>query len=967
VPVVHKISSFVTASLLPNWPDNVLLQDLVKAAVGILGHSVFADQSSYRLALEGLLSLVRDWNKNAHAKIRIDESEVEDILEAWRKKEIADCRSLPQALLRRIESDSLKSLFNLAQMWATSIALPRVSRRILLSMLCTYVQSSTATDFKARVDSLDDLAKVFGAVDRQLEALVQNCSLYFSQFVAEAELKAKEKVKEVTKNVAAVLKVFSGKKRLQDKAVQLTRQINKVEGESLEILKTALPLLTPPPAAKNSDDKIVMNKMPPKPVLPPPATTTIFKFFASDGSCLGSTSEMHLKMRKPLSALFAHLEGGGIQAVADQITEMSCGLDGFLEQLASKALDKQKYKANKIVEQYFKDFRDDLGLSYRIGSMYALSSRNLLSEFDFLGRGDVMSCLAQYDVLQRNLLKPEKHVTPMFLERSKGFASHSLVHMVTLQENARRNVESCGAIREALTSFRADAGFEERLRNHWRTIGLRLRQLSSCVEAVAELYSAFESVYIGRAVASWRQVCEQGSFDEQGLESLGGSLGEFRKRVLNAKGDHQTHLQKAAEHTDAIEWLLAHIPSGNVEGKELPSAVKEKISKSVQSTLQKMLNGLQKARHGLLLQEEIMKDEPAFKSMERLQSALNSMQLGQRCAELKDIKSTKDNLERLGYNACFAVECLSEAEPIVQSCLNGAEALLSASGQLTKMANAFVFRELLMLSKFCSHEFAEEEPEDGGKGQDKDNLEGCGLGEGKGEKATTEGVDSEDLFENASEEKKEEEEEDDKEEDKKDEDHIDYSEKLEGENKDMEEKNESDDNSDDESDNEDKVDQPQEEIEEDKANDEELKPEDWGDEEEEEKENKDEGEEDQENGEENNENKEGKEEEHKKDDKPDDKQQQQDEEHRLRQPDEQTGEDIENQEEDNYHDPDFKEEEVEDLDMEDDANMDGNDDDEEEMDVVRILVLKNVKNIIFKAEIAVSSRVRGWPGKRSGM
>ena len=77
------------------------------------------------------------------------------------------------------------------------------------------------------------------------------------------------------------------------------------------------------------------------------------------------------------------------------------------------------------------------------------------------------------------------------------------------------------------------------------------------------------------------------------------------------------------------------------------------------------------------------------------------------------------------------------------------------------MANTFVTTELFMLSTFASHDFSSDdnEQEEGDAGGDKGDLGpaagGCGLGEGKGEKATTEGVDSEDLFENPSEEQKE--------------------------------------------------------------------------------------------------------------------------------------------------------------------------------------------------------------------
>ncbi len=370
----------------------------------------------------------REWNKNAHSRVFIAEEEILDMLETWRKEEIKECRALPRTLVDRIRQESAKALYNLAQMWAAAcLKVPTaVDAGLLLAMVFAYVESANATDFNTRVAGLEHIARAFGTVDPKLRGLLRNCVAYFSQFGEAVEASATERTKQATKAVADVLKVFSGKKRLQDNAVQLSRQIRKVETECREILSATLPAVTPSKSEKKVVEAGSKFKKP---------TMTVSNVELEDStqimtfSGLGTASETAAKMRKPMSGLVNALSSCG-EAASEQLAEAGDTLDAFQEQLASKELDKQRYKANKVVEQFFKDFRE-LGLSFRVGSMYDASARNVLSEFDLsTSSAAVMRCLAQRDALARNLkVKRGKHVTPIFLERAAGFANHSIAQV----------------------------------------------------------------------------------------------------------------------------------------------------------------------------------------------------------------------------------------------------------------------------------------------------------------------------------------------------------------------------------------------------------------------------------------------------------------------------------------------------------------------------------------------------------
>ena len=524
------------------------------------------------------------------------------------------------------------------------------------------------------------------------------------------------------------------------------------------------------------------------------------------------------------------------------------------------------------------------------------------------------------------------------------------VQLIALETTRNENLNHRRRLSALLDSLSKNcATRDEGARRRERIFSL-LSDLTSCAESALELFGSdvksFDSVYVSRAVAFWRQVAS--SDDKSDMQSLLENLAEFSSKVFDAQGSHQVHMDACFDRLNALEKLLRRTPRHVRPLKSLPDSLREKMTASLQSILLRMLNGLQQAKKRLEPASSSEKPPPAFKSAERMAGALEAMRLRERTDELSDLVSAKENLERLGFDAtAHASHLLGEARPIVFNCLSSAGAVLDACGQLSDGASSFAFSELRLLTDFCSHEFAnDEENQEDGQGKEEDNLEGCGLGEGKGDKATTEGVESEDLFENQVDENEKEEQEQEENGDEKNDDHVDFSQKMDGENKDLDDK-EGDDESD-EDDKDDEEDAGPEDIEEDKANDEELKPEDWGEEEEEEKEDK--GEQEQ------SDSASAKQEERQGQEQQEQPQEaREEEEKRERKPDDQTGADIENQEDDNYHNPDFKEEEIEDLDMGDDGNLDGdegeNEDGEEEMEQVRLLVTASESALLTQTSV----------------
>ena len=264
----------------------------------------------------------------------IDESAVEEVLDSWRKSDLADCRALPGALTDRIKRvAALRGLFNLSLLWRLAAKIPNgVDRAVLVAVAAAYVESASATDYAARVENLSRLAEVFGRVDPALSAATRGLAGYFAQFTAEADRMAADRTKEVTKMVSDVLKVYSGKhgsKKLRDlSSVQLGRQIKKVEAEAMEVLRQPITQMPPPPprrpnvaSATQGQDEEVKLQIPKffttAAIDAASAVAEIFHFKAGDGSDLGSSSEMRAKMARPASEIRRALSG--LQPSAEQV------------------------------------------------------------------------------------------------------------------------------------------------------------------------------------------------------------------------------------------------------------------------------------------------------------------------------------------------------------------------------------------------------------------------------------------------------------------------------------------------------------------------------------------------------------------------------------------------------------------------------------------------------------------------
>ena len=369
-------------------------------------------------------------------------------------------------------------------------------------------------------------------------------------------------------------------------------------------------------------------------------------------------------------------------------------MDNFTERLNSRELDKQRYHSCKIVDGFFKQFKESAGISYSIGARHNVSSKTVLSSFDLSSSpSSLFCCLAQLDLLARNLRKPKKHMNPTHIERARGFANHSVLQILTLDHTRLRNAEHCRAIRSVFLEAWRDAAEDDRLAVRLEKVSGALGDLIASVGSVVGLFEGteedfpeFDTKFARSSIEAWAKM--KGDLTakdhQRTLLEVRRSVVEFRRRVLEVSGDHQVHLDPCWKGVEVIEDITSDDYSEVDTGaKSLPSGTLSKMSKAMQSTLQKMLSGLQQAKSKL--REVALRPgeekEASFKAVERLRAAMDCLGLKARSRELRDFLAAKADLERLGFDGTELVGMFAEAAIVAKGCVECADAIVSVAEQ----------------------------------------------------------------------------------------------------------------------------------------------------------------------------------------------------------------------------------------------------------------------------------------------
>ena len=920
VTPLRDILNHVHDKLLEQWPDNPMLLDIVREIEKILSHSVDEPKLQFQLALEILQEKLINWNKGAHASIKINSNVIDDFLKNWRRSDLADFKSLPEVTLKKIEKDcdtKLEDILNLCG----RIYVSSGKMSWILGSLVTFFHSLNSVEWLKMKFTLREMMQSRLAplnFLREVSATFESILELFNDQVNDAK---NEQVKQAERIASDMFKVLVVKRDLT--CLKISREQKKLEKEILKMLTTPIPNLPLNPEEQFQN--------------PPKKTQKVFHVFdvgenlndlefrATDGSVLGKTQDMVKKAKIHLnSTVFPEIcDDDNLGSALDLNMLLDCRVKVKSEKECKK---NDRYQMRKNLESLFKTLQAE-GLSYLLGNRYQLNTVQALSHCKLHDQDmNVNLALVQFNAMLRTLKKPEKHIDKAFIERATGFSSSLIMSMLKVAHKRQSLLQNLENVWE---KFRSSILDHSPIARQVEQISKGLEELENKI--LKDMDNEKNLVTLAKSLDTQVKTLNvldclinpsQGVLILETCQSLLFSMGEMWTKTNPEVRYKNVHIYTAI-------CILRSMISPAMKGLKSMKLVKSPDShlKTLQlKLLSKFLNQVVKVKHfasnlskftNCTLLEQLQNISEFIQSFEVEEMALDASLLNQA------IKFAKTDCKNAN------LPMILEGVQILNVGLQGIDKFSDWCGQTISYLARYTCLFMSVCSMFANKKYSQDEEEEQdaesqGNEQDSGKLDGCGLGEGTGDKSTLEGIDSEDLFENEAQQDEEGQNEDKNENEKqageKDE-FVDYSENLDAPAEDVDEA--SDENQDQNESEDDKDDEDFEKgdaTENNKEQDDEiLKPEDWGSGQDEEKENNETQDDtnaadalDEENEQKQNEQKSN------------DAIKDDDQEKRERLPDTEETEDVDPNMEDNIHNENHEEEPIQDLDMDDEGGIDDN-------------------------------------------
>lgn len=471
----------------------------------------------------------------------------------------------------------------------------------------------------------------------------------------------------------------------------------------------------------------------------------VLVFRTEDGRILGNAEEMESKAKRVLRTVTSmrSLVKPGLAW---------CDAETFVADISSvTTTDKKKaYNVMKSMDAAFKSMQTDDGLSFRYGNRFDIGTMQSLSHFttvEDLSQGSILvHCLVQMDLLQKTLRKPEKHIGPNFIQRALGFSSHLLLLLLKVNHFSRSVRRGIQGINNRLRGI--CFGKRKITWHYLRIIETKLKVLidEMGVDLVRPLVQLHDDVaaLLSEAPLS----CSDATLVDL-LSRCFIALGEVAKSWQTIKNkltltSGESYIEICHLRSTVLQAIEVIEERGETN-EEMASSVYVEFKRRIERVCKVCLNGLKKVE-SFKTKTETEAESCTVRQVDRLCHLSDDLRVLHVERELAILHRMTDFSpddskvqalfeESLGIMATFVRGCAESS--------NMAEEFVTTTGStLFHLMKAFV--------AFASTKFSDsEENKDEGNAEGKleDNLDGCGLGEGTGDKSTLEGVDSEDLFE----------------------------------------------------------------------------------------------------------------------------------------------------------------------------------------------------------------------------
>ena len=716
LPGLKSIRCKIDTDLSLQFPDNPLLNDLLKKVDTLLSHPLSHELRHFRMALESVSHSVKQWNDVAPKQHQL---EVNFLISFLRQCYLSDSLKVKNQTIDTILSKnkycahlSGVRLIQCLKFILSHKNLGANRGNIALSVLALFVTNGSATFIQEKWECLKESSqKLRESERRNLAAILEVFLRHFRAFEDSLRGLRESSLSEAKSEIQTQAKVMTVQNT--NSTVQSYRMARGIQKSASLIL--AKPLLNPVETdPKDEEDKVpkIWQQEVAK------VSQRYLKFCSSDGKDLGSCDQMCERAKKMLEPTSEK-----IRLLNEEIDFLASDFTEQLEMIESKdkCSKKDRYHMEKMLSGLMNSMQKD-GLSYVRGMRMSTCTLSLLCYVNVESRA-ISQALAQFDLFTRCVQKPQNHVNSHFLAKSRGLVNCALGDLVHLLQVSRT--------------------FEEVQRDNCWSIPEKSDKRRQLIKLAVNKLSKFsDDPFISTIVNSFSAIFPT----HQVLETVRSNLNKIPVAELKSRL-FPNHLE-AYKCLVAIKSEISYLLSESAE--DMPP---KSIISLYQTLLNRSLNLCRVANIALEEFHSSLKDRPR-EAPTIMEALLRKLQLTD---ILKLLNVFRKSITMLSYERSYQ-HFLSEGQPILNL-------LQKTIGEILQVCLGICRIRALEIADFCKllrlyitkkydEGSNEEENSEGavadGVGEGQGNQDGCGLGQGQGDKATTEGVESEDLFEEES-------------------------------------------------------------------------------------------------------------------------------------------------------------------------------------------------------------------------
>ncbi len=725
-PIVHSVKVRTEELLTDHWPENPNLTEIVVKANQLLEHSLWDQESSFQLALEGMAKCVGAWNKNAPTRYSISFAKATNFLSSWYQKEIRQLVEVREVVDKGWE-EKLSSFAGTFTILCEEMA---ASGKLewLFTLSANFLLAGTTGDFKMRLSALEQVKNLFIGVDESA-AQVISAVLSLSTWCESAVMEKLEAGRKATNKKAISAAKILSLVREEKTFVKIRRERAKLARDCNNVIITPLPQLQwhkiePPKILLEPIEEVEVEKV-----------EDVIEFTSSDGTLLGNSYSMAQTAKSFMDTAAKVLSQDHLGDL-NQVGE----LVKTLQMLNDSSKKSEVYTARKSVDALFKTLKE-LGLSYRLGNMHKLDCASVVSSFGGEPATEAVSgCLALTECLVEALRRNADRLQPQFEERALGFARHGVLIVLetscyfrSLKKSIAQLTADMSCLRELHWLHRQ--GISRQSFDAVANRGERLHQLLTPFELKTEIRMKLDEIQKFRAEARRRII------EKQSLESLIKTTFDAAFFICESYSALKPILNEDTMIVYSVACKLKQELQG-LQNSTLPSsAVSKEFSGFCKRFLTRCLNATKDCKKYLLEKE---KQDTGFFSSEKLWNIVQIMDSGKRAGDLSFLlHQAKTSKAQMDF--------LAAGLPILNVYANFCHMVCSWSSQVVWHNTSFLCSTVKAFALFSAVAPASKDDDQDVEGDeqqgDAKESSGVGLGEGEGGKATTEGVDSEDLFE----------------------------------------------------------------------------------------------------------------------------------------------------------------------------------------------------------------------------